>query len=250
MKFIALIFLMVFNINCLTDKTIQANLAKTSPKLTQKVVFDKSAIDSEKKIEDESNKRKSIKNTIGLLTLSDKYPSFNEKKDKNDFIRIYNEDGSLWYEFTFYYDNEINGWNKYQNDNFNAFAFIPDYFLLTLRCIGKDENRYKVIVNEETGLKKYVNKNDKNLKLENWNEHFLKTFSIDLDEKKNAVFETPGGKEIKVNVGQIERFEAVEVKGDWLKVEWEIPNINEEYKSGWIRWQQDGILLIDWFYIS
>ena len=41
-------------------------------------------------------KRASIENTIGVVVLSDHY-------GKNDFVRIYNADRSLWYEFTYYY---------------------------------------------------------------------------------------------------------------------------------------------------
>jgi len=67
-------------------------------------------------------------------------------------VRFYNEDGSLWYEFTFYYDDS-DGKFEYANENFNPFAFHPNNFLLDLKSRGEDGNRYEVVVNEETGWK-------------------------------------------------------------------------------------------------
>src|SRR5688500_357148 len=64
----------------------------------------------------------SIKGTKGLIVLSDRY-------SKNGFIRFYNDDASLWYEFTFYYDDK-DGKFEYENDDFAPFAFHQDYFLL------------------------------------------------------------------------------------------------------------------------
>lgn len=253
MKFIfLLIFLITFNINCSTYTETQSVSETTRDFTANKIEnnANESKVNINKdKIENNEQKATSIKNTIGLITLNDKYPSFNEKKDKNDFIRFYNEDGSLWYEFTFYYDDSDEKF-EYKNDNFRAFSFHPDYSLISLRCVEEDKNRYEVVVNEEIGLKKYVKKNDENLKLESWENHILKTFSIDIKKAENKVFETPDGKELKPDFEQIDRFEAVEIKDDWLKVKWEIPNKKEEFESGWVRWKKDDIILIDWFYIA
>lgn len=260
-RFIALLILLVIsNLACSSNKNTQADSKSITPKSAQEFPSNKTEgnstepektdVSSETKEVDNNVRRKvSIKNNLGLITLSDKYPSFDEKRDKSDFIRFYNEDGSLWYEFTFYYDDS-DGKFEYQNDNFRAFSFHPDYSLISLRCVGEDKNRYEVIVNEETGLKKYVKKNDENLRLESWEDHILNTFSIDLKKAKNKVFETLDGKELKPDFERIERFEAVEIKDDWLKVKWEIPNKKEEFELGWVRWKKDDIVLIDWFYIA
>ena len=91
-----------------------------------------------------------VKETKGLIILSDRH-------SKNDFVCFYNKDGSLWYEFTFYYDDK-DGKFEYENKNFDPFAFHPDYFLLALKCVGSDKNRYEVIVNEKKRLRKFVKK--------------------------------------------------------------------------------------------
>ena len=82
---------------------------------------------------------------------------------------------------------------EYANDNFKPFAFHPDYFLLVLKCVRRSENRFEVVVNEETGMKKYVNVDDPVIKFETWEAHILKnTFAIDFDRKENSVRKTPG----------------------------------------------------------
>ena len=188
----------------------------------------------------------SIKNTIGLIVLSDKY-------GKNDFIRFYNEDGSLWYEFTYYYDASDNEF-EYANENFSPFAFHPDYSLLALKCVGEDKGRYEVIVNEETGVKKFVRKDDPTLKFETWEKHILRTFSVLFEEKENPLRENPNGELKKVEQSKIERFAAVEVKGDWLKVQWDTEdNPNNDLKKtdfGWIKWKEGEKLLIELFYFA
>src|SRR5687767_1862872 len=112
MKFIVLLtFLIISNIACSTDTSLQTEKINISLKPTQDAASNtiESNANEAKDIktdEDHKDKVVSIKNSIGLVVLSDKYPSSkNEIKDKDDFIRFYNEDGSLWYEFTYYYDD-------------------------------------------------------------------------------------------------------------------------------------------------
>ena len=125
---------------------------------------------------------------------------------------------------------------------------------MALKYVGEDSNRFKVIVNEDTGLKKHVKKADKNLEFETWEKHILKTFAIEFKEKENPLRETPNGKLKKVEFSKIEFFRAVEIKDEWLKVKWDIePNPNNDSKKtnfGWIKWKEDGKLLIEWFYFA
>jgi hypothetical protein len=257
---VLIILLIIFSIACSPKEKVQSDSINTAPDSMKNLSADKTEnnvnksqeskdASDKKEIDDNDKKPISIKNNLGLISLSDRYPESDDKKDKTDFIKFYNADGSLWYEFTFYYDDS-DGKFEYKNDNFRAFAFHPDHFLLSVRCVGEDKDRYQVIVNEETGLKKYVSKNEKNLMLESFGKHLLKTFSIDLEKEKNKIFETRNGKELKLDFEKIDRFEAVEVKGDWLKVKWELPDRKEEYKSGWVRWKENEIILIDWFYFA
>ncbi len=182
----------------------------------------------------------SIKNTKGLIVLSNRY-------GKNDFIRFYNEDGSLWYEFTFYYDDS-DGKFEYENENFAPFSFHQDYFVLALRCVGEDNSHFEVIVNEETGLKKFVRKADKTLKFETLEKHILKSFAIDFNRTENPLRKIPEGEIKVVDLPKEITFHPVEVKGEWLKVRWD--NTKKDTDFGWIKWKENDKILIELFYFA
>lgn len=185
----------------------------------------------------------SIRDTKGLIVLSDRY-------GKKDFIRFYNEDGSLWYEFTFYYDDS-DGKFEYENEEFAPFSFHQDYFVLALRCIGEDKTRYEVIVNEETGLKKFVKKDDPTLKLETWEEHLRKLFAVGFDREKNPMRETPEGQAKIVEFPKEVPLHPIEVRGDWLKVRWDSSEKSRKHaESGWVKWRDNDQILIELFYFS
>jgi hypothetical protein len=179
----------------------------------------------------------------GVVTLSEQY-------SKNDFVRIYNEDGSLWYEYSYYYDDS-DGKFEYTNENFKPFSFHPDYFVLAMRCASQDENRFEVIVNEETGLKKFVRKDDRSLKFETWELHIPKAFAVDFERQRNPVRMNPDGK-IKTIVSPSKSlFHPVEVNGEWLKIRW-ISVIKEKKieNVGWVKWKENNKILVELYYYS
>ncbi len=184
-----------------------------------------------------------IRDAMGVVVLTDGY-------DKDDFVRIYNEDGSLWYKFTFY-DNEA---FRRTNDAFKPFAFHQDYFVLALKCIGKREGRFEVIVNEETRMKKYVRVDDPVLKLQTWEEHILQVFAVDFNRKDNPVLETSGGQMKSIDFPKGVTFHPVEVRGEWLKIRWngteQTGDKNISNNFGWIKWKKDGAISIELFYFS
>lgn len=184
-----------------------------------------------------------IGDAIGVVALTDRY-------DKDDFIHIYNEDGSLWYKFTFY-DNEA---VRQTNDDFKPFSFHQDYFVLALKCVGKSEGRFEVVVNEETGMKKYVRVNDPVLKFQTWEEHILQVFAVDFNRKDNPILEKPGGQVKSIDFSKGITFRPVEMKGEWLKVQWngteKTEGKNRDDNFGWIKWKKNGFLAIELFYFS
>ena len=189
-----------------------------------------------------------IKNTIGLIVLNE------HGYGKEDFIHFYNEDGSLWYKFTYYFD-ESDGKFEYANDDFRPFAFHPSYFVLALKCVGKENGRYEVIVNEETGLRKYIKADDPALKLETWEEHILGVFAVTFNRVDNPLLDAPSGQVKEVALSNAEPFfHPVEIKGEWLKVKWESSEGMERkgpnYNSGWIKWKEGESLLVELFYFA
>jgi len=183
-----------------------------------------------------------IKNTKGLIVLSGRY-------GKSDYIRFYNEDGTLWYEFTFYYATA--GGKFESNEDFLPFAFHPDYFSLALKCTGEDKNRYEVIVNEETELKKFVRKDDPTLKFETWDEHVTKAFAVDFNQAENPLRESPDGKAKNVDLPKELTFHPVEVKGEWLKVRWDgLQQPKKDAGLGWVKWRDNDHILVELFYFA
>jgi hypothetical protein len=170
-----------------------------------------------------------------------------------ELLRFYERDNSVWHEFTFYYDDS-DGHFEYENENFQPFSFHPDYFILALRLMGQDSKYYEVIVNEEKSLRKYVKKNDRRFKFVTWESHILGTFAIDFDKNLNPIRQSPNGSPKNVGTIVIERYDAKSFDGDWLKVEWDVSGSEHDNDgrkdSGWIRWRDGRILLIDWFYFA
>lgn len=189
-------------------------------------------------------KKLEIGGTVGLIVLNN--------YGKEDFVHFYNEDGSLWYKFTYYY-GDGDGKFEYANDDFSPFAFHADYFLLALKCVGKKGGRYEVIVNEETGLKKYVRTDDAVLKLETWEEHVLKVFAVTFNQEENPLLKAPQGK-VKKGPPPDAPLHPVEVQGEWLKVKWYAPSgtggTEPRHDFGWIKWRRGERLLVELFYIA
>ncbi len=184
-----------------------------------------------------------IADTLGVVVLSNTY-------EKDHFISIYNEDGSLWHQFSFYDD----GKGEKPKSDFRPLAFHPDYFLLVMTCVEKMQDRLKVIVNEETKVTKFVKAEDSTLRFETWEKHVLDTFNINFDQKSNPIRHAPNGKPLDpILFSPQGPVSGIEVEGDWLKIKWakdlETPNADDSYQTGWISWKKNGKLLIELNYL-
>lgn len=189
-----------------TQSNQESNLSKESRKVNE----NSSKTNNPEELQIEQTGENSIKNAKGLIVLSKYYR-------KNDFISFYNEDGSLWYKFTYYYDDS-DGKFEYSNVNFDPFAFHPDNFVLVLKCVGKDREQYEAIVKEKAGLKKFVRKDDAALEFETWEKHILKAFAIDFNRKENRLREALKGKIVNIDLSKKVTLHPVEIKGEWLKI--------------------------------
>ncbi|HPQ09152.1 MAG TPA: hypothetical protein PK995_07985 [Bacteroidia bacterium] len=176
-----------------------------------------------------------IENTIGILKLNENY--------KNEMITFFNLDNSVWYRFKYCYgcDIEINDLEK----KFIPYAYHIDYFIMILRVVKMDSGSFYVIVNEEQRLIKKINKNNY-FTFRNWKEHILNDVSsIDFDVNKNPVMEKPEENSKRVENVDGEFYFPVEIKGEWLKINW-IKGKKEYY--GWIKWKNKNTLLIELYY--
>lgn len=176
-----------------------------------------------------------IENSIGVITLSENYT-------KNDTVKIYNVDGSLWYKFTYYNQKDM----ELSNKEFIPFAFHPDYFLLVLKVTDTIGDNYQVVVNEHNGLKKYVKKNDSTLRFLTWTEHILNNvFAVTFDPNVNPIREMPNNNAREVTFDDTEIYQPYKIQEDWLQIRW---GDTSRWNYGWIRWKENEKLLIELYY--
>lgn len=179
-----------------------------------------------------------IGSAFGVLTLADSY-------ERGDTVRFYNDDGSLWYKFTYYYDDSDGQWD-YPNEAFRPRAFHPDYFTLTLDVVEDLGTQYRVIVNATTGLEKLIPK-ERFLRFRTWEQYVLNVFAIDHDDQQNPVRSTPGGQPSATPPGANDRLQPVKIEGDWLQVKW---GSEGSWSFGWVRWREGDRLVLYIFHFA
>lgn len=181
-----------------------------------------------------------MRNSIGVLTIADNY----EKTDHK--IEFVNDDGTPWYTLDLY--KEL----KAKND-FMIIAFKPDYFLFHIRCQKQTPTGFAVVVNEESGLTKFV-LNSSTVRLQSWEEYVLNVFSVDFDPNKIPIYNKVSGTSIKSNPKKESIIVPKEVRGEWMKIIWldsgEYPSNNTSVKTGWIKWKKDNKILITLYHLS
>jgi hypothetical protein len=173
-------------------------------------------------------------------------------------IEILNEDGTVWMKFDFDFESKLSEKSSYTIDDikelynwqedFNPYAFKIDYALLLFNCVGQENGKYKIIVNEKSGETKFIEKKQY-LVLENWATHIENSVvSIDFDRKENPIKTQPNqdSEEIKI-AGEIDPvLEPIKIQSDWLKFRfWE----NDEEKTGWIKWKEKNMIIIKLYYL-
>lgn len=179
--------------------------------------------------------QQAVGNSIGVLVLNDNY-------QPNDTVKFYHPDGSLWYQFTYYYDDS-DGKFDFQNDEFQPIAFHPDYFLLALKTVAEGKDDYEVVVNEATGLTKRIKKQDF-LKLQGWEEYILSGFSVGFDLDQNPIRMQPVNSSPILNVENEVSFFPIKLQGEWLQIKW---GKEGDWNYGWIRWTERNKLVIEVF---
>lgn len=176
-----------------------------------------------------------ISNSVGVVSLNQKVYN-----NSDGLIQFFNEDGSVWYEFNFYYDDSDGKWD-YPNDDFDVLAFHPDYFLLKVRCISVSSEVYKVVVNEMFEDMKLIKKSPK-YKFETWPEYILNSSHLDFDVLSNPILNEVDGEVLEGWDASGIQLEPVEINEHWLKLKW-LDHGGTNY--GWIRWRDGSSMLVE-----
>lgn len=131
----------------------------------------------------------------------------------------------------------------------NIRAYYPDYSIIVLDSWPVDTfEKYKVIVD---GKIRYLSNNVNLTKYVTWESFLYNTFLM--TNKNNPLRQSIGDGEPTVSIDSYEdvSFVVEQVKGDWAKVKC---NIDCEgcpdmlIVSGWLRWRNQGKLLVELYY--
>jgi len=165
--------------------------------------------------------------SINVIALKEDY--------QKGLLQVYNEDGTIWKSF------EIT--DNFSDDDIMPFAQKAENRVLVFRCIGRKNNYYAVVVNEDNSIIKYIKPNNPHFTYETWEQQILKVFSVDFDPKSNPLKVEPstGAKSLLFDEEQF--YHPSEIKGEWLKVK------DDDDKEGWIKWRNaKGKLIINLYY--
>jgi hypothetical protein len=151
---------------------------------------------------------------------------------EHELLQLYNESGDVWRSFKVT--------DTFADNNIEPFAQKVENNVLVFRCVGIKGEFYKVVVNEEEKITKYLKGSSPYFNYETWPERLLHVFSVDFDYKKNPLRTQPSSKASVIKFDPDQFYHPIEVKGDWLKVK-----DHDDNKVGWIKWRcKDGDLMI------
>jgi hypothetical protein len=179
----------------------------------------------------QSNKK--IGNIIGIIVVNKSYT-------KKDTIKLFNDNGTLWYKFTFYYDDS-DGKFDYPNEDFLPMGFNPDYFVLSLAVINIDSTGYQVIVNNETGLVKRIRK-EPYLSFLTLDQYVISAFSISFNNQNTLIHENPSNEAKIIPFVKDIFYHPLKIQGEWLQIKWGMEN---DWHYGWIKWKDKNTILIE-----
>ena len=194
-----------------------------------------------------------IGSEIGILEL---YQPQNDDK-----IIIYNEDGSIWMDFDFSYEDKFRNQGKSEfsmsdikelynwQDDFKPYKFNIDYFLLLFKCLSYDGKRYSVIVNDQKNLIKYIDAGNI-WKLRDWNDHVVNkvaSIGIEFDDIKIKSKPDNQSDDIAFDVDKLDpAIDPVEIKDEWMKIRfWQ----SDKELYGWIKWKEGNQILVSLWYL-
>lgn len=177
-----------------------------------------------------------IGRSVGVLVLSGNY-------ERTDTLKLLNDDGSVWYSFNWFYEE---GGKFEPNPSFLPRAFHPDHFLLTLDVVALTGSGYRVIVNEETGLEKNVQK-PSFLNFLTWEQYVLTSFAVEPDYEKNPIRLSPDASAPPLSAKPAGPFHPIKIEGEWLQIRW---TLGDDSSYGWIRWRDSSRLLVEIYRLS
>jgi hypothetical protein len=182
----------------------------------------------------ETAHQSSIANTIGFITF------YHEDIDGENKITLLNDDGTVWMAFEA--DQYHNGMQIEWKEDFSPWELESETMTFVIRCVGKYDGGYCVVVNESSGEEKRM-RYHRNIKISTIEEHILDRL-ISFNPVDNPIKDSPGGTTMDLSDTPGDLFTIVGIEGDWIKIRDEESNNT----LGWIRWRENDRLLISIYY--
>jgi len=162
---------------------------------------------------------------------------------ERDTVYIYDKNNNIAnYIFSSETDNP-----HFYNEDIHIRSYYPDYYIIIMDSYNRENNKYKVLYNNEyyfiphkNGITKY----------EPWKSHILNCW-ITTDQ------DNPIREDSMLNSKIISRdytnysFKGLEVKGDWIFVKCDLECEgcpNNEVIKGWLKWKEEDSLLVNLYY--
>lgn len=122
-----------------------------------------------------------------------------------------------------------------------------DYDILLFSVLSVSSDFARVTVNSTTGQTHYVSRQAGSLQL--WPDFLLRVHSVELLQPEQQPVRIKALDHASVVSIPYEFLKPLEIQGDWMRVElWD--RKFESVGKGWVRWQQDGKLLISYSLLS
>ncbi|CAN5314745.1 hypothetical protein BH09BAC6_BH09BAC6_29800 [soil metagenome] len=188
----------------------------SSSYLSRTLTFNKSFIAGPNSLLDLGEQTKAL----GFLKLKESY------QDKLGILKLYNKNGSVWLSFKFT--------DNFKSPLLNPLLFKSEDGILVFDCISENNDFYAVIVSKGNNIVKFIKKSDSNFLFQTWQQRILSMFSVDFDNKKNPLRESPSAVSKKLHYSHNDFYHPVKINGNWLKVK-----SNDTNRTGWIKWRND-----------
>lgn len=184
-----------------------------------------------------------------------------ELKSSDWKIYIYGEDGAPWRIFD-YNDDSLESLEGEDGDFFPMLFSNGNKrdFAIEVRLVGRSAEWLEVIVHErrDPETRAYIRTDDPLFSAQGWEEWVMSHKNLTFDQVINPVLDSPGGAPKAVAFAEMPLIKPDKVEGDWVLIRWtqmepDEPSVewlrkNLPENSGWIRWRQDGKILISDYY--
>ena len=171
----------------------------------------------------------------GIITLAPPVVRQNITTFDKDVVRFYNNDASIWYEFSNEQSHPLFMANTRKPSELKLFNPL---WLVIFRLKAVSEHWYEVVINEETQETRYTLISNPVLGRVGF-DRYLMPGPIVFDKEKNPFRDAPDGKIKDVVYRDNDQYLI-----DYIQKEWLLAHSSKTGETGWIRWKKDRDILI------